>query len=124
MILSFKPQFVEPILSGKKKHTIREDSNNRWHPGKYIHMATGVRTKSYKQFASAICMQVDLIFIWPSREQVKISTSYFNVHNLNKNEIEALAINDGFKSSKEFWQWFNKPLIGRLIYFDNVKRIK
>lgn len=47
MILGFKPQFVQPIIDRTKIHTIREDKHNRWVPGKVIHMATGVRTKSY-----------------------------------------------------------------------------
>ena len=58
MILSFKTQFpwgapthfVEKILRGDKLHTLRDDHTNRWKSGTSIHMATGVRTKSYNQF--------------------------------------------------------------------------
>ena len=56
MILGFKTHFddgvptnfVEKILSGEKIHTLRQ--SNRWKTGMYLHMATGVRTKKYKQF--------------------------------------------------------------------------
>jgi hypothetical protein len=34
MILSFKQQFKEKILSGEKIHTIREDLGRRWQPEK------------------------------------------------------------------------------------------
>lgn len=41
MILSFKKQFLDPIITGSKIHTIRADKPNRWKPGNKIHFATG-----------------------------------------------------------------------------------
>ena len=61
MILSFKNQFIHPILSGDKIHTIREDGPDRWKAGNKIHFATGVRTKRYKQFMQGACVSVQAI---------------------------------------------------------------
>ena len=63
MILCYKKFFPwgEPtnfkakILSGKKKHTIRRDKNNRWITGRKIQHAHGVRTKNYDHFADGEC---------------------------------------------------------------------
>lgn len=33
MVIPFNPQFVLPILTRTKIHTIREDIHNRWKPG-------------------------------------------------------------------------------------------
>ncbi len=63
MILSFKPQFIQPILSGDKIHTIREDKHNRWKPGNKIHFATGTRTKHYNQFYDGVCVSVQAIVL-------------------------------------------------------------
>jgi len=63
MVLGFEQQFVEPILSGTKIHTIREDKHNRWKPGRSIQMATGVRTKNYNQFNEDECVSVQEIKI-------------------------------------------------------------
>ncbi len=74
MIIGFKPQFVDPILNGTKIHTIRLDPYERWKPGMKMHMATGVRTKHYKQFAEKICVGVSFIHIFPESQTVSIGT--------------------------------------------------
>lgn len=111
MILGFKPQFRDKILSGTKIHTIREDKHNRWKPGIVIHGATGVRTKYYNQFFKDYCR---------STQRISIS---FNVYNnieividgrllFGASEKEALANNDGFDSWESFDNWF-RPLINK-----------
>ena len=63
MILSFKKQFQQPILSGTKIHTIREDKGGRWKADSKIHFATGVRTKNYNQFFELVCISVQPIIL-------------------------------------------------------------
>lgn len=58
MILSFKSQFILPIIKGTKIHTVREDPNHRWEAGRKTHMATGVRTKFYNCFREDECTGV------------------------------------------------------------------
>lgn len=118
MILGFKKQFVEPIINGTKIHTIREDKTNRWKKDRVIQMSTGVRTKQYKQFAEKICTGVRSIEINPINKTVSMIVNGTEEHFFNDKGIDILSKNDGFNSSAEFWEWFNKPFKGKLIYWD------
>src|SRR3989337_2267378 len=99
MILSFKPQFIEPILKGSKIHTIREDKTNRWIDGRVIQGATGVRTKKYNQFFEGVCVSTQKI-------EFEYACGYATVLVDNKvlsnNQIEKIAISDGFESIGDF----------------------
>lgn len=128
MVLGFKQQFVAPILSGTKKHTIREDITNRWAEGKTIHFATGVRTKNYNNFKTDVCKSVQEIEIFFNEDQVfedydrgvwvlidGVVTSSFWVLEL--------AVNDGFKSVYEFYNWFGKNtnyFKGKIIHWTDL----
>lgn len=116
MVLGFKPQFEPKIMNGTKKHTIREDANNRWRVGMAIHFATGVRTKKYKEFKKGKCNAVCKIEIEPSNRQVMIvNNGYEKV--LQTQDIERLAKDDGFDTVDEFFKWFNKPFKGKIIFW-------
>ena len=126
MILSFKKQFLEKILSGSKVHTIREDLHGRWKPGRKIHIATGVRTKKYNCFKESECISVQSIHI-----------NYYNVGAFNKRTeividgevvldrdsewVEIIAKNDGFESVDDFFKWFNSDFQGKIIHWTNLK---
>lgn len=93
MVIGFKEQFVQKILSGEKFHTIRRDKNNRWKKGMIMHMATGMRTKKYKQFAQRVCTGTQRIEIYPEKRQVAFlsateGTSFF----LDEKGIESLRL--------------------------------
>ncbi|VTP94927.1 ASCH domain-containing protein [Sphingobacterium daejeonense] len=131
MILGFKQQFVEPILKGNKIHTIREDSKDRWKTGSHIHMATGVRTKSYSCFNEVDVKGVQYIFMTNHRWtfEVSIGDTHYCDKYLYPNDIEKIAINDGFKSLEDFQKWFI-PLIesspehcfsGKIIHWTDFK---
>jgi len=131
MVLGFKPQFVDKIISEKKLHTIREDKNRRWKVGNDIHFATGIRTKKYNQFYKSRCKKIDEIeIIWnhPFRADFNSSScvmidgkGYFSVivngRRLGYSEISHLAKNDGFNGVEDFADWFNADFIGRLIHW-------
>ncbi|WP_317899443.1 hypothetical protein [Aurantibacillus circumpalustris] len=117
MVIGFNKKFVEPILKGVKVHTIREDKNNRWKAGMLMHMATGVRTKQYKEFAKTLCECTCGIEIEPQAKTVQLIHSIKESEFLGDNGIKTLAKNDGFNSVEDFWKWFNKPFVGKLIYW-------
>lgn len=132
MILSFKKQFIEPILSGSKIHTIREDKNNRWISGRSIQFADGVRTKLYNEFKTGTCFRTQEIeFKWTKHNAGLVSESWgvrvfidgINVIN-SDNTIDQLAWNDGFKNRKEFFEWeaWNKKNFkGKIIHWTDLK---
>ncbi len=108
MVLPFKKQFKEPIISGTKIHAIRDDKTNRWKAGKVIHMATGVRTKQYECFNIAECVSTQRIFI-TKEWTLEVSIDH---RELSPSEILTLAKNDGFEGIADFENWF-VPLIDK-----------
>ena len=103
MILSFKPQFVKPILKGEKIHTIRLDPHKRWKAGMTIHFATGVRTKAYRQFHEAKCHSVQEIKMMRSQDDFIVLVDDRQINSLG---IALLSIKDGFYKFEDFRDWF------------------
>lgn len=128
MILGFKPQFVQPILNGTKKHTIREDKNNRWKVGNSIQMATGVRTKNYYEFNNGVCKAIQKIQIkWtpydPDSLQGRSVRVFIDGKDVTMKDdiIDALVVNDGFESRLEFFTWFSDNFEGKIIHWTDLK---
>lgn len=136
MILSFKPQFIEPIQSGQKIHTIREDLGDRWHEGRQIEFATGVRTKNYRQFNAGFCIGLQKIEIWEWYGQAQALYNLKPLHFpynqrpcilvdgklLDALHEVILAFNDGFNSLEDFYAWF-LPQIDQNPVPDNGNRV-
>lgn len=128
MILTFKPQFVEPIKAGTKIHTIREDKNRRWKPEMKIQFWNGnprnVKAKPH-QFESGICTDVkEIIFDFVHSEILILQSK--NSDRLIFNGITDLnefSRNDGFEDWQSLKQWFidqygvKHYFGGYLIYF-------
>lgn len=114
MILGFKPRFEGKIAEGTKVHTIREDKKNRWTKGRTIHFAVGVRTKAYRQIGTGVCTSV---------QAIKINKPYVTVDNrpLTLDEINELAIRDGFTDVDAFFEWFSQSFEGKLIHWTEFK---
>lgn len=123
MILTFsKQQFVDRIISGVKRHTIREDKTNRWKPGMKIHFWKGnprnVKLNPYF-FATGIVNETLKVNIYPNENNI-----YFPVLRVSVTKIESLnrfAISDGFDSWDEMKTWFKDDFKGKIIYFKNVE---
>ena len=123
MVLGFKPQFKEPILKKKKKHTIRKDENDRWKPGMKIHFATGVRTKLYHQFYEGFCKSTQrIIILYDNIQRIgNVVNVSIDGRSISWKELETLAINDGFESVSEFLNWFDKDFKGKIIHWTDLR---
>jgi hypothetical protein len=130
MILSFKSQFIKPILVWSKIHTIREDKSNRWKAGRKIDYFTGRYTsKDRKRFApSNECISTQRISIHYSGTSilVYVDDKIFYKNILGKhtgyNRMLELAKNDGFNSIDEFFEWFNTDnYLGKIIHWTDKK---
>lgn len=121
MVLGFKKQFKAPIVKGDKIHTIREDKNERWHTGKLIHFATGVRTKEYDNFLKDTCKSVQEIEIDYTRTLLGEPTIKIDGKELVHTDVVKLFLNDGFESMEDFLKWFNKDFKGKIIHWTNFK---
>lgn len=136
----WETEFVEKIKAGRKIHTIREDSKDRWKVGNKIHFCTGGYTPG-RIFHEATCTNViPFEIIWNHYETH--STFAINVGNNHwigrirgegysfekwlKGEyfelshsypVKDLAANDGFDSVSDFLRYFNKNLSGKVIHW-------
>ena len=111
MILAFKEQFKRKILEGTKIHTIRDDPKDRWKSWREIDFATGVRTKEYNCFKKCQVMSTQHIFMTYAFDDI-IEITIGSRYIADYSEKEQLAINDGFDSYKDFFDWFY-PLIDK-----------
>lgn len=114
----------------KKRHTIREDKTNRWKAGNDIHFIINNRTKDRFQFAPVDkCRSVQHIEI---KEMImtaqpnciiedKIYTVRVDNKYLSENEIDNLAINDGFPDTKSFFRFFKNGFKGKIIHWTDLK---
>lgn len=127
MILSFKPQFVQPILNGTKIHTIREDSTDRWKAGNSIQCATGVRTKNYNCFFESECVSVQDIFMtYANGDILEISIDDKYIY---WEERRQLALYDGFENWIDMFNWFypliakspNQHFAGKIIHWTDFR---
>lgn len=141
MNLSFQPQFKNRILGGTKIHTIRADKTDRWKVGNTIHFCTGLRTKEYNCFKMGVCASVQKIEIvykivyeastpFVSRVYVKIDQKliferrFYKVggfKEVGRQQMEKLAVKDGFKTISDFFKWFDSDFEGKLIHWTEFK---
>ena len=121
MIIGFKKRFINPILAKTKKHTIREDSHNRWKAGMKMHMATGVRTRQYNQFNEETCKSIQEIEIIRTSDYLNEIIVKIDGRILNQDEVQQLAWNDGFDNLIDFWIWFHNGFKGKIIHWTNLK---
>ncbi len=95
-----------------KLHTIRR--GNRWSAGAKLHLATGVRTKRFHQFAGINCSDWAPGLEYCTGTQNIIIKNIFDDRNavivdgreLHPEEILELALNDGFETVDAFWNFF------------------
>jgi len=119
MLLTFsKSVFVRRIELLIKIHTIREDKTNRWYKGRLIHFWAGnprnVKNHPY-QFKEGKCK---------STQKIEIKNKCIYIDNREKllsDKVKLLAIQDGFDSVNEFFEWFNKDFTGKIIHWTNFK---
>lgn len=119
-----------------KLHTFREDPHDRWKVGMKIHPVINNRTPQRFQFAPTMeCKGIHYISIlWmhgyptlhlgPTKESMM--PWYWDDPNDPENgygieQMEAIAINDGFDSIEHFFQWFNKDFTGKIIHWTDLK---
>jgi len=126
MVLGFKKRFEQPILTGSKIHTVRQDEKDRWHRGMTIHFATGTRTKNYNCFKVSEVIYTQRIFMsydW------MLHISIDGRELFGYNEREQFAINDGFSSLEDFENWWypilekdeDHTFSGKVIHWTNYQ---
>ncbi len=136
MNLAFYPQFVDPILEGKKLHTFRKDEANLWHPGMSIEMTTPKAGCNQHIFHRAKCIHTNIIEIKHyqiprtiNRMEIIIDkvligfVEYYTIDDLSEwsVNIRELSENDGFKSLVEFCQYYKEDYKGKIIHWTPLR---
>lgn len=111
MIMNYTlPGAERSIVSGSKKHTMREDRKERWKPGKLIHHTTGARSKRYKCFLQNDCISTQLVLMAYDKIQSKTNLIItVDRRRLTQKEIMQVVFNDGFLDLADFVNWFFPP---------------
>jgi len=112
-----------------KLHTIREDSHDQWEPGMTIQMVyRGAGYKIKDEFNKGIqelskCVSVQKIrFEWHRRPySINRCKVYIDDVIQNTEQVEILAINDGFDSIHDFFAWFEKNFTGKIIHWTDLR---
>ena len=124
--------FPQKIMDGIKIHTFREDPHKKWHKGRLIHHATGVRTKYYNCFLKNECTGVQTVKILYEVfhcEVLKVEVLiddlliYFRGYDRidGESEMKQLAKNDGFDSVEDFFKWFNSDFSGVIVHWTDFR---
>jgi len=120
MILTFsKSKFVSRIALRIKIHTIREDKTDRWHEGRPIQFWYGNPRNVKKNpfhFKDGFCHSIQKI-------EIKKKCVYIDDRELKlpSDKVELLANQDGFDSLQEFFEWFDKDFVGKIIHWTDFK---
>lgn len=109
---NFKAQFADQVKSGEKRQTIRARGKRRPpHVGEPLMLYTGMRQVGCRKLMDAICMSVEEIGISPSVRSVQLVKQMFNGKSwflLTDDEVDELALADGFPSTDAFFAWFEE----------------
>lgn len=114
-----------------KIHTIREDKKSRWKVGTKIDFFINARQKNMFRFAPVLpvvsIQKVEIVyelsFYKKKTAIVYIDDKLFYHAVEHNNEFKMLdfANNDGFDTIEDFFAYFNKPYIGKLIHWTDKK---
>ncbi|TDO22859.1 hypothetical protein [Pedobacter duraquae] len=123
-----KPENGTDALSAKI-HTIRRFrthasgtiASRQWKKGMAIHLSINPGTSDYFRFAPLICctalQQVEIT--WPTGSEIGLPEIRIDQRRLTPQEIDLLAINDGFDTTAAFLNYFNLNFKGVLIHWTN-----
>ena len=97
----FNKRFVGPIRTGEKAHTIRLPRKRHAYPGEQLQLYRGMRQKScFKIRPDVTCTRVDIVSIATS--SIGMEAIAINGIVLTQDEMEALALADGFRLRPDY----------------------
>lgn len=112
----------------QKKHTIRTDKNNRWVKGSNIHFKTWSGRPYHSKninFAPIIkvvsTQKIEILYKDIDGFKLEVATVYVDGVWLPGDEVETLAINDGFANIADFFAYFNQSFTGKIIHWTTLK---
>lgn len=107
-LYNFKQQFADAVRSGRKRQTIRARGKRQApQPGQVAHLYTGLRTRDVCPLGTHPIVSVTQISISVRSRIVQTPNQYGNTWiELDSQEVEQLARDDGFDSADTFFAFF------------------
>lgn len=120
--------FVAKSKLSAKYHTIRTDKRDFWRIGRKIDFFINCRQKNMFRFAPVLrVVSTQKIEIkWHVTENkkpywYKNATISVDDFYLNAEQVIKLSVNDGFDSVEDFFKYFDKDFIGKIIHWTDLK---
>ena len=99
--------FIDKILSGEKRQTIRRASP-KWanvKAGDRLDLYTGLGTPRARKLGEAVVESITPIFLTPAARRAWVRLP-FGLAGLRDDDLELIALMDGFPSLSRFWEFF------------------
>ena len=127
--IGYDHNFSLDVLSScePKIHTIREDKNNRWTLGTKIDFFINCRQPNMFRFAPVLkvtsTQRIFMTYMPHVGNGFQVS---IGGNEISKEEIEQLAINDGFENVEDFENYFisvmkEDEFLGKIIHWTDFK---
>lgn len=121
--------FIEKILSGEKRQTIRRASP-KWENvkvGDKLTLYTGLRTKQCRKLGEAVVESVGKVAFYQAGLIGAITRD--GEFWLTEDEVDELVMRDGFDDVYDFWQFFDahypeRPIEMKVIRWADFKEAK
>jgi hypothetical protein len=103
---SFRPRFVDPILSGRKRQTIRAHRKRHARPGEDLQLYQGMRTRHCRLIGKATCtgtVNVAIVLASDGADWIHLSDG----RHVDGDRLNEFAQGDGFedwRAMREFWK--------------------
>lgn len=99
--------FIDKILSGEKRQTIRRASP-KWEnvkAGDMLTLYTGLRTKQCRKLGEAVVESITPIVLLPTEEDCETRTALWSIRPCAY-DLKSMIFADGFESVDDFWKFF------------------
>ena len=119
--------YVQYAYCKPKLHTIREDKKDRWKVGAKIDFFINCRQKDMFRFAPVLpVISIQKVEIYHNAQSmwndtIARPTIYIDGYDLHPDKIRQLAQNDGFDTIEDFFAYFNKDYVGKLIHWTDLR---
>jgi len=100
-LLNFKKEFADDVMMGRKRMTIRKKRKRPIKKGDDLHLYTGLRTKHTQFLGLGKCLKIQEVTMTELGMVIAGQSFAWN-------ELDALAIADGFNSAAKFKSFFQK----------------
>jgi hypothetical protein len=102
-VINFKPEFVDAIVSGEKRQTIRKVRIKPITSGDHLILYTGLRTSKARKIGDHTCLGVDAIIIKWENGSICLNGVW-----MHKSQIDWMAAKDGFLETAAFFGFFKR----------------